>query len=432
MRSTFDAIIIGGGPAGSTAAILLARAGWSVALLEASSFPRRKVCGECIAAGNFPLLDALGLGEALRHRSGPELRRVALWCADESISATLPACEGAQPWGRALGREHLDSLLLEHARACGALVLQPYKALSVREWEGNVGHEVVAVGRADGGKLTLRAATVIRAHGSWEAPPANGSARHARAQNPYRAWRRRPSDLLAFKANFRGGRLAAGLLPVLAFAGGYGGMVVGGDEFITLACCIRRDRLAACRHDGARTTARAGEVIEALLRRECHGVRDALADASRVGPWLAAGPIRPGMRLARTDSGAFLIGNAAGEVHPIIGEGISMALQSAWLLCAELAGCADAVRRDERGELCRRMIRRHYAALWRAHFSTRMRLAACFAHAAMHPRLSAPLLLLLRRAPALLAVAAYASGKTRSAVASPCEIHPAVIHEPTT
>ena len=45
MQTRFDAIIIGAGVAGSTAAILLARAGWSVALVEKQHFPRRKVCG---------------------------------------------------------------------------------------------------------------------------------------------------------------------------------------------------------------------------------------------------------------------------------------------------------------------------------------------------------------------------------------------------
>jgi heterodisulfide reductase subunit A-like polyferredoxin len=62
MRSVFDAVIVGAGPAGSSAAILLARAGWSVALVEKQRFPRRKVCGECIAASNLSLLDALGIG----------------------------------------------------------------------------------------------------------------------------------------------------------------------------------------------------------------------------------------------------------------------------------------------------------------------------------------------------------------------------------
>jgi len=46
----YDALIVGAGPAGSTAARVLARAGWSVGLIEKSSFPRRKVCGELVNA----------------------------------------------------------------------------------------------------------------------------------------------------------------------------------------------------------------------------------------------------------------------------------------------------------------------------------------------------------------------------------------------
>jgi flavin-dependent dehydrogenase len=400
MQTSYDAIVIGAGPAGSSAAILLARAGWSVALLEARPFPRRKVCGECIAASNLPLLDALGVGEALRQRAGPELRRVALWCGEESITAALPApADGAQPWGRALGREHFDLLLLERARAVGARVLQPWRAVAVRRDAREADYEVEATeGHVE---LALRAPVVIRADGT-------PSDREHRA-----------SDLLGFKASFRNAALEAGLLPVLAFAGGYGGMVVESDGLATLACCIRRDRLAAYRRGSRDTCAKAGETIEALLRRECRGVSEALAGACRVGPWLAAAPIRPGARLGGAQGDVFLIGNAAGEVHPIIGEGISMAVQSAWLLCRELAGSADALRRDMRGQMHRRDVQRRYASCWRAHFSRRMRLAACFAHAAMRPGIAAPLLPLLRRAPLLLGVAARASGKTRSAVTLP-------------
>ena len=417
MRTVYDAIVIGAGPAGSTAATLLSRAGWSVAVLEARPFPRRKVCGECIAASNLPLLAALGIGEALRQRAGPELRRVALWCGDDSITAPLPAgADGGPPWGRALGRDHLDTLLLEQARASGATVFQPCRALAVHMRANGAGYAVVAA--ESGAGLTLRAPVLIGAHGSWQAPPADG-----------RAWshERRAGDLLGFKATFRAAAVAEGLLPVLAFAGGYGGMVVASDGLATLACCIRRDRLAACRRDCGAASGRAGEAVEALLRRECRGVRDALTGASRDGPWLAAGPIRPGLRLGGRVGGPFLIGNAAGEVHPIIGEGISMALQSAWLLCQELAESADALRCDARGEMRRREIQQRYASRWRAHFSWRLRLAACFAHAAMRPAVAAPLLPLLRRAPALLGVAARASGKTRSAVALPSAYLPGAI-----
>src|ERR1700691_1742654 len=100
MRTDYDAVIVGAGPSGSTAAILLAQAGWSVALIEKQCFPRRKVCGECIAASNLPLLDALGIGDEFASMAGPELRRVALLCGAQSVSAALPVGDDAKhPWG---------------------------------------------------------------------------------------------------------------------------------------------------------------------------------------------------------------------------------------------------------------------------------------------------------------------------------------------
>ena len=86
-RTDYDAIIVGAGPAGSSAAILLARAGWSIALVEKQRFPRRKVCGECIAASNLPLLDALGIGAEVAAQAGPELRGVALMRGDRTNSS---------------------------------------------------------------------------------------------------------------------------------------------------------------------------------------------------------------------------------------------------------------------------------------------------------------------------------------------------------
>ena len=67
--------------------------------------------------------------------------------------------------------------------------------------------------------------------------------------------------------------------------------------------------------------------------------------AERDGPWLATGPIRPGVRLGQGD-GVFRIGNAAGEAHPIVGEGISMAMQSAFVLAAVLGPAAAAPGRS--------------------------------------------------------------------------------------
>jgi flavin-dependent dehydrogenase len=127
MENNFDVLIIGAGPAGSSAAILLAGAGWSVALIEKQSFPRRKVCGECIAASNLPLLSALGILTEFERLAGPALRNVAFMRGAHTVVTELPPATGSSfAWGRALGRETLDTLLIEKARKVGAQIFQPW------------------------------------------------------------------------------------------------------------------------------------------------------------------------------------------------------------------------------------------------------------------------------------------------------------------
>ena len=401
MQSQFDAIIVGAGPAGASAAILLASAGWSVALIEKQNFPRRKVCGECVAASNLPLLDALGIGAEFMAQAGPELRQVALLRGARTVHAPLPAAAHPRhPWGRALGREKLDTLLLDRARAAGAVVLQP---CTVQDLQGTAGKYQCTVRKAGSQQqMILKASVAILAHGSWEPLPA------ARAQQRQQ---RRAHDLLAFKANFRGADLRAGLLCVLAFEGGYGGIVLGDDGLVTLACCIRVDRLEALRR--AAPGLAAGDVVEAMLKRECAGVAEALHAATRCGAWLASGPLAPGVRLQSKDA-AFRVGNAAGEAHPIIGEGMSMALQSAWMLCARLirarrqAGTADDAD-------WQREVHAQYAREWRRQFAPRLRLAAAFSHLAMRPLTSRALLAVVSLWPALLTRGAAWGGKVRCA-----------------
>lgn len=400
MKTEFDAVIIGGGPAGSSAAIMLARGGWSVALIEKQNFPRRKVCGECIAASNLPLLQALGIGPLFEQAAGPELRQVALMHGARKVLADLPAATHEKyPWGRALGRETLDTLLIDQARLSGVHVMQPWSAFCIKGSAGNWRCDVRATDT--GALLTLRAAVLIDAHGSWEPLP------FARA---HRSRVHRASDLLAFKANFRQTRLQKGLLPVLAFRGGYGGMVRADGGVTTLACCIRRDQLEASRRTSPGMSA--GVVIETLLKEQCAGVKTALQGATREGAWLAAGPLDTGIRLRQGDD-MFRIGNAAGEAHPIIGEGMSMALQSAWLLCAQLRHGAPGPGLSD--PVWQRELARIYAAQWRRAFSARLRLAAVFAHVAMRPMLAKPMLALLQRWPALLTLVAGWGGKTRCA-----------------
>lgn len=157
-----------------------------------------------------------------------------------------------------------------------------------------------------------------------------------------------------------------------------------------------------------------------MLRRACRGVDAALSTAVRDHSWIASGPLHPGVHL-HNDDAFFRIGNAAAEAHPIIGEGISMAMQSAWLLCDQLLAQSPQILRvpggpctSEEAALWQRATARRYADLWRRKFAVRLRIAAVLAHAAMRPRLFAPMLRLAECWPAVVTRAIEWCGKTRT------------------
>lgn len=365
----FDAIVVGAGPAGSAAARLLAQAGWKIALVERSEFPRRKVCGEFISATSLPVLKACGIVEEFLALAGPAVQRVGLYSG-----ATVLNSPYERDWGRALAREHLDTLLRDAAIRAGAQLFQPADVTAIlRSGETSV------CTLQDGQEIAAR--VVIAACGSWNAKGIFAVPVRADA----------PSDLFAFKAHFRGDALPPGLMPLLAFPGGYGGMVQSDGGRLSLSCCMRRDVLAAARQ---RHGGKAAEAVLAHIRATTQGVETVLKGAVPDGNALAVGPIRPGIRRRHAD-GVFFAGNIAGEAHPIIAEGISMAIQASSLL----AGLLIAGREEE------------YATAWRRKFGLRLRAASLFAHMAMRNDTRALSRMVLARFPAILDWGAQLSGK---------------------
>ena len=112
-----DATIIGAGPAGCCAAILLARSNWNVTLIEQHRFPRDKVCGECLSALGIEVLTRLGIDLSPE----PVQLRHAAFVSLDGHTATMNLPHAM--WG--ISRRTLDSSLLDAAQKSGATILQP-------------------------------------------------------------------------------------------------------------------------------------------------------------------------------------------------------------------------------------------------------------------------------------------------------------------
>src|SRR5215475_432073 len=117
---TFDVAIVGGGPAGSSCAAFCAMAGLETLVLERATFPREKVCGDCLNPSCWPVLERLGVAQRVWGLPHSKLTSVDFIAIDgRKVSVSLPTeneCE------LSIKRSLLDDLLLKRARELGAQV----------------------------------------------------------------------------------------------------------------------------------------------------------------------------------------------------------------------------------------------------------------------------------------------------------------------
>src|SRR5881628_3855807 len=110
-----DVLIVGAGPAGAVAGLVLARAGARVRLVDRATFPREKLCGDTLNPGTLARLRRLGLARPIEDRgvrvTGMRVTGEHGIVVDTPYPGTLA--------GRALLRRDLDWMLVEHAIAAG-------------------------------------------------------------------------------------------------------------------------------------------------------------------------------------------------------------------------------------------------------------------------------------------------------------------------
>jgi menaquinone-9 beta-reductase len=134
----WDVTVIGGGPAGSTAAAFTAKAGLKTLLIDRAVFPREKVCGDCLNPGCWEVFDQLGVAEQIEGLPSARLQWVAFTnIRGRQIEHRFP---NAGPPETGIRRSVLDHALLLNAEKAGAEIWQGEPVTGVeRGWSVKTG-----------------------------------------------------------------------------------------------------------------------------------------------------------------------------------------------------------------------------------------------------------------------------------------------------
>ena len=338
-RRDADVIIAGAGPAGALTALLLARSGVDVLLLDRAAFPRAKACGDCLSLGATALLRRTGLLDRLLEAPHARLGGWRIVAPDGSAFyapfeasgdarvdharssrlASRAGYDGDDLACRALSveREILDALLLDAALDAGAR----FERQSVTDLEYDAHGQVCGVRTRSG---SIGARLTVGADGLRSVVATRLGARAAPgALRKLSLTFHVPVDGVADTGEMHMGRgVCAGVAPVDRH---------GRCNLTLVADAHRFGRSAA-----ADARALAFDALESLPLLRGRVRRSALSDAS----WLASGPFdRPGRRVAF--DGAVLIGDAAGYYDPFTGQGVYQALASAELLAPAICSALD-------------------------------------------------------------------------------------------
>ncbi len=292
MRRT-AALIVGGGPAGSAAAITLAVGGVRADLVERTTGPHDVVCGGFLG---WDALDALTtLGIDVRELGAHPIHRLRLIAGDAQVEVALP-----HP-AVGLSRRALDVALLDVAQQRGT---QVSRGRTVRALEAD--RHV----RFDDGE-ELAADALLLATGKHEL---RGGARplQDRAEPPSIGMRASLPASPALHAALDGH------IELHFFDGGYAGLLMQEDGTANLAISAARARLA---------DAGGAHALVAEIEREAPALADRIA-GYRPDTWTAVAGVPYGWRTADTQPGIFRLGDQSAVISSLAGDGVAIALRS--------------------------------------------------------------------------------------------------------
>jgi len=162
-----DVVVVGAGPAGTAAAILLAERGVTVALLDKAGFPRPKICGEYLSPEASRILDRLGVLKAVDQAGAQPLRGMRIVAPDGTVLdgayPTTGPRRGYRDHALAIPREALDRILVERARTLPVEAKERHRVTGLLTASGNVAG--VKAQDEDGREIELRARLVVAADG---------------------------------------------------------------------------------------------------------------------------------------------------------------------------------------------------------------------------------------------------------------------------